>query len=98
MAESMMADENYKHHDRIFDEAERLSGQEKHRIDKVEEKVVPTEVDPKIDDEAMDELEEEGDIMDDGTLMRLGISEEWEDAFGKLNQLSCKEVKNKILE
>ena len=26
--------------------------------------------------------------MDDNTLMRLGISEEWEEAFGKLKQLS----------
>ncbi len=88
MAQSMMADENYRHHDRISDEAERLSGQERHRIERVETKsvpIVPIEGDLKIDDEAMEEVEEEGDIMDDNTLMRLGISEEWEEASGKLN-------------
>ncbi len=87
MDQSMMADEKYRHHDRRFDEAGRLSGQERHRKERVEAKVVLIEEDLKVDDEAMEQVEEEGDVMDDNTLMRLGISEEWEEAFGKLNQL-----------
>ena len=82
MAQCMMADENYRNYDRIFDEAERLSGQEGHRIEIVEAKVVPIEEGLKVDDEAIEAIEEEGDMMDDSTLMRLGISEEWEEAFG----------------
>ncbi len=81
MAQSMMADENYRHHDRISDEAERLSGQEKHRIERVDTKVVPIEEGLKEEDEAMEEIEDEGDIVDDSTLMRLGICEEYEEAF-----------------
>jgi hypothetical protein len=82
MAQCMMADENYRNYDRIFDEAERLSGQEEHRVEIVEAKVVPIEEGLKVDDEAIEAIEEEGDMMDDSTLMRLGISEEWEEAFG----------------
>jgi hypothetical protein len=67
MAPSMMADENYKHHDRIFDEAERLSGQERHRIERAEAKVVPIEEGMKEENEAMEEIEDEGDIVDDNT-------------------------------
>ena len=92
----MMADANYRHHDRIFDEAERLSGQEKRRIERVEAKsvpIVPIEGDLKEEDEAMDEAEDEGDIVDDNTLMRLGIHEKWHETFGDLNQACSKPVR-----
>ena len=95
MAQCMMADASYRHHDRIFDEAERLSGQERIRMEKVEVREVPTNNDLKEEDEAMDEAEDEGDIVDDNTLMRLGICEEYEEAFGELNQLFITNTKTK---
>ncbi len=58
MAQNMMADGNYRHQERISDEAERCSGQEKHRIEKAEAKVAPIAEGLKEEDEAMEEIEE----------------------------------------
>ncbi len=54
-------------------------------MDKVEAKEVPTNSDLKEEDEAMEEAEDEEEIVDENTLMRLGICEEYEEAFGMLN-------------
>jgi hypothetical protein len=89
MAQRMMADDNYKQHDRIFDEADRLNAQGRVRLERVEVRESPTHESLKESDEAMEESlgEEQDDLMMDyNILMRLGSSEEWEEAFGRLNQ------------
>ncbi len=45
-------------------------------------------------DEGMEDEQVEDEIMDDNTLMRLGIHEEWYETFGDLSQMCRKPVKS----
>ena len=98
MAQKMMEDGSSRNHRKIMSEAERLAGQECEKLGRSEARGAQIEErnEGPIEeiDEGMEDEQEEDEIMDDNTLMRLGIHEEWYETFGDLNQMCKKSVKS----